>query len=367
MSNNNEKRSLIREILSNPHSFNKEKEVQAAELLDFQDVRELIRRIYDVNEKVLLEISDANAGNLAWPNRKATKRRQKKYYKRISNGHRIDNRKNSNQLILAEGDSWFQFPLLIKEIIDWLIRDKRNAVFSIAYAGDWVTNIIYDGEYISELAIHKPDVFLISGGGNDLLGASKLAVMLKLPSSLTINPEDYIKDEFYSFILTLKIMYRKMFGNIQKSGKYNEMKIITQGYDYPFPRMPKFKLKHPLNAIITKFYGSGKWICLPMDIVGIPDERLGKEFKDLRRDIMRLMINAFNTMFISLAGEFDNVFHIDCRGVAPRVDDWYDEIHLRSKSYQVISAAYNKLIHTDLEQLQASNRIGYNVKDKVWL
>ena len=81
-------------------------------------------------------------------------------------------------MILAEGDSWFQFPICVKDIIDWLIKEDNFAVYCIAAGGDWIANIIYEEKYIEELSVHALDVFLMSGGGNDMVGGNKLAVMV---------------------------------------------------------------------------------------------------------------------------------------------------------------------------------------------
>lgn len=345
-----ERALLFKRILEKPLYFNRLEETEASKCLNFKDIRELIRRIYDTNDEALLEMSDARRGGLARWNQWSTNGRIKKYLKKMSRGHRVKNPKLANKVILAEGDSWFQFPLLVSDIIDWMMKDNRNAVYSIAYAGDWATNMIYDGEYISELPVHKPDAFLISGGGNDLLGNSRLAVMLTLPEWGSTDPRDYVKREFHSFLLTLKLMYRIMFGNIKKSGKYPHMKIITHGYDYPIPRRPRFIWRRPLNLALTKLVGSGKWLAQPMDIVGIPDKSHGQEYAHLREDIAKYLIDCFNEMFIDLTKDFPNVFHVDCRGTAKSEHDWFDEIHLSSKNFQKISRVYTEIIHTQLGQ-----------------
>ena len=345
---------LFNKILRAPLSFTKEDELEARKYFTFEDIRELMRRIYNLNEAALLEISDASSGLMGWANARGHQHRLKKYRKKIKKGHRMGSGAKGNKVILAEGDSWFLFPFLIREIIDWLSKlDDRNAIYSIAYAGDWLTNIIYEGKYIEELDVHQPDAFLISGGGNDLLGDTKLAVMLKKPDALespSTNPKDYVRTDFYSFVLTIKIMYFLIFDSIKGSSKFDQMTIITQGYDYAFPRRPKFQWSRPLS-FLSGIYGSGEWLAEPMDLIGIPDERTGAEYDTLRRDIIKYMIDAINEMFIDVGTHYTNVFHIDCRGVAPLVKDWFDEIHLKKKRFKQIAQVYNKIIHTDLSQL----------------
>ena len=52
----------------------------------------------------------------------------------------------------------------VTDILDWLIKDERYAVCSLAAGGDWFSNIFHSGEYIEELPKVSPDVFLVSGG-----------------------------------------------------------------------------------------------------------------------------------------------------------------------------------------------------------
>ncbi len=113
---------------------------------------DLARRIFDQN--AIANESEAAKGLLGRFNRKEQKRRKARYLKKISRGFRAD---PENIVILAEGDSWFQYPRLfgllepVKDIVDWLIEDKLYAVYSLAYGGDWLSNIFYLGEYIEIL------------------------------------------------------------------------------------------------------------------------------------------------------------------------------------------------------------------------
>ena len=81
--------------------------------------------------------------------------------------------------IVIEGDSWFEHPI-IKDTFDWLSEKLQGkyALYSLAHGGDWLMNIIRDGKYISELPIIKPEVLLLSGGGNDLVDYNRLSLMV---------------------------------------------------------------------------------------------------------------------------------------------------------------------------------------------
>lgn len=147
--------------------------------------------MFDQNEKSLLEASDATTGSIGGANRLSTKKRRAVFKHKINNGFR----KDGNKIILAEGDSWFLFPFFIKDIVDHLIDKEDCAVYSMAYGGDWLTNIIYEGKYVEEVSLLSPDVFLISGGGNDLVGSYRIACMVDINPGYRAkytNPSDII-------------------------------------------------------------------------------------------------------------------------------------------------------------------------------
>jgi len=255
---------LINKMLKNPLGFSA---IDFKQLIDsylindnkynvkeaFSDFRECIRHIYDLNEEQLRNISNANTGMLGKLNRRSTDIRQKKYFKRIENQQ--PNKKYIS--IYAEGDSWFLFPTFVKDIIDWLEKNENYLIYSDAYGGDWITNIIYEGQYIEALTIHKPDVFLISGGGNDLVGNERMAVMVskqaqedikhteqtlinienKQHRELILSAQPFITKEFYAFILTMKAQYTMLFNGLyHNTDRFKDMISITHGYAYTYPK-----------------------------------------------------------------------------------------------------------------------------------
>src|SRR5690606_13444516 len=119
-------------------------------------------------DRKIINNSDADAGYIGKLNRKSQKKRDRKFWKKIKTG-KVD------KVILAEGDSWFEYPRFITDVIDHLNKRNDYAIKSIAYGGDWLSNILLENEYIEELSLLKPDVFLISGGGNDIVGGYRLA------------------------------------------------------------------------------------------------------------------------------------------------------------------------------------------------
>lgn len=361
------KHELIEKIIKHPLQFTNENFYQLVNKeadLDFGDLRNIITRIFDINESTLRTQSDATTGLMGKLNRKSTRKRQKRYFRQIENGFR-DPGNMQNKVIVAEGDSWFQFPYLINDIIDWLSKEPHYAIYSIAYGGDWFTNILYEEKYIEELSIHCPEVFLISGGGNDFVGSSRLSIMVQpvarnydLPDTglrkrlLAFEPDNirsdieagypHITNAFFSFIWTIKAQYYKLFFNLEHSEKHGKMKIITQGYDYVIPTL-KTRSNYFLQGFVNRNIGSGKWLKRPLLIKGIMDQQLGEQ-------ILKAMIFEINCMFIELATTFKNVHHIDCRNTAMGWDGWYDELHLTGENYRKVAAAYKRCIEGETSE-----------------
>lgn len=365
---------LLEKLLNSPLDFNSNDFNELIECyklgngnynteLAFSELRNCIRRIYDLNEAQLRETSNANTGTLGKLNRRSTAIRQKDYYKRIEN--QIPGKNYVR--IYAEGDSWFLFPVFVTDIIDWLEKRKDYLIYSDAYGGDWITNIIYEGQYIEALTTHSPDVFLISGGGNDMVGNSRLAVMISgknnqkvkyrsrgdlTDSDLTEEEKDmilsaqpYITKDFYAFILTMKAQYTLLFKRLYFStSKHKNMISITQGYAYPYPkRENNFSFKYPMQPLVNKLLDTGQWLFRPLMLKGILDLHL-------QRSIILTFIYEFNKMLIEIATnvDFPNVYHIDCRHIPINQNDWYDELHLKSNIFKKVAQLYEKVIDNRL-------------------
>lgn len=320
---------------------------------------QVLKRIFDSNS--IDNESDYDQGFIGKLNKKESSRRTKYFEKRRKKEFPI--RKNVDFVILAEGDSWFQFPKvyflqLTEDIIKNLTKDRSLLIRTLASAGDWLSNILHARDYIDELPKINPDVLLVSGGGNDLVGNDRIAQMVSVPShkgrsdefeemlkrlyELRHSAEDikehvylagskFIEEEFIQFLNLILVQYYLLFKNLSGVDKYKEMMIFTQGYDYCKPRLIT-KGNNWILRLYEQFQVGGKWISLPLATKGIGDP------KD-QEAIVYFMIHEFNELLIQLANYdgFPNVRHVDCRGIAPNETDWIDELHLKKGKYKLIA------------------------------
>jgi len=253
----------------------------------------------------ILNGSTAARGILGLMNKRSRRRRQKRFKRKLEAGF-------EGKIMVSEGDSWFQYPLFLTDVIDHLSAREDYAIYSLGYAGDWLSNILEEQEYLQPIDQYAPEVFLISGGGNDLVGKQRLEQILK-PYGANRSVEDYFGDEFNAAMDQLAHLYHHLFSQLHT--RFPQMNIIGHGYDYILP-------------------DNDKWLGAPMRNLGIEDH-------ELQIQLARHLIDQFNEMKLRVAAEFDFVHHVDCRGI---VNDWFDEIHPNSSNFAKVSRKFEQLI-----------------------
>lgn len=355
---------LIEKLLAN--EILRSELTELREMVNADDLSFILQKIYDLNETYILKLAAVET-MVEKLNKIKNAQRNDVFYKKIRKGFRDlgnekDNKTNNkkNIMVLAEGDSWFNYPVILTDIIDRIGMESDLAVYSIASGGDWLLNMLNGRQYIEELSISHPDWFLISGGGNDLVGARRLATILQ-PTGGSIEFEknewaqylildfaektfiplkndffeglQFLSKDFYALLMFFHLQYYFLFKGILKGGgdnnpKFGGIKIITQGYDYP---LPSFDLRFGLNPLewyvpfIRKFLGHGIWLKGPLQIRGINK-------RDDQRNVLYSMIYLFNEMMIEMGNLFNDaeikVFHIDSRESVGK-KGWADELHPR--------------------------------------
>ncbi len=236
------------------------------------------------------------------------RRRQRKYRDKIRQGW-------TGLRIVSEGDSWLQFPILLDDVIDQLF--DRYAIYSLGMAGDLLSGMISEDEITAAIAVEKPHIFLISGGGNDLVNNGRMATMVH-PFMEGRDPADYLNDGFKQFLNEIAGLYGDLFSRL--TTQFPELKIISHGYDWVIP-------------------AKGRWLGQPLERQGIVDARL-------QADILRIAIDQFNTTLTHLASQFEGrVFHVDCRGVVTD-QRWFDELHPTNEGFQAVAERFIAVINT---------------------
>lgn len=232
--------------------------------------------------------------------------------------------------IVSEGDSWFQHPLVL-DIIDHLHRVFN--IYCVAAAGDTLRNYFSKQHtrgmyYLDAIEEHEPKIFLISGGGNDILGSQFQNYLTDKPDQSKpegTEPKRFLKDELFKELDSLMELYYTAFEYL-KTYKPN-LQIIVHGYDYPV------KLDDAKKGWLGK-YMIKKGIDRPGD----------------RQAIIHLIMDEFNKRLEATAVKFPNtVTYLDVRNIVrfnkqENVDQWYDEIHPNNDGFQQIAQKFIQAI-----------------------
>ena len=238
-------------------------------------------------------------------NRIARTRRNNRYEKSL--------RQNPTQFkIVSEGDSWFQHPL-VTDTIDHLA--SHYPVYCVAAAGDTLRNMtMAEGtppveQYIKAINEQHPDLFVLSGGGNDILGEQ---FRRYIKAGVVVTPEtkpgDYLEALLTADMNSLQSMYREIFGKLKEMRP--DLKILVHGYDYIIP------------LSVTNKGWLGRYMI-----------EKGIDSHEVRKSILRHILTEFNARLKAVADEFkDSVSYIETPKTVPD-DEWYDEIHPNSAGF----------------------------------
>lgn len=241
--------------------------------------------------------------------------RKNEYYRRI-------NKPGGNKLIrvMAEGDSWFQYPFILHDVIDHIAERKDVAVRCFSAAGDVLSNMVARPQFLETIRTERPKYFLLSGGGNDLVDGDGLRKLLK-PFDPKLKPKNYMNAEYSAFKARLLRLFKDIFNLI-----YHEdptIHIICHGYSYAIPNSKR-----------------GPWLGRPMEDIGITD-------RALQMQIMTLIVDDINTAVSRAATAARKagitVSFVDNRKLVP-ADGWHDEFHPNSKWFGKVAATISALI-----------------------
>ncbi|MBL8459104.1 MAG: hypothetical protein JNM92_07060, partial [Zoogloea sp.] len=196
-------------------------------------------------ETIVLPADPAEArarsdGALTFANNIARLRRGARFNRMVADGY-------DGPILVSEGDSWFQYPIILDDTIDQLY-EKGFAVRSLDAAGDTLENMLEEHEYIKAIRDERASIFLLSAGGNDALGGGNLRAHLR-DFDPALSPTAHVLPSFEKLLDHALAMYERVLREVEA-----EPGVVTicHGYDYVIPN-------------------SGKWLGKPMESRGITD------------------------------------------------------------------------------------------------
>ncbi len=246
-------------------------------------------------------------------------------------------------VLVAEGDSWFDYPGA--DILSILEDDYGYEVESVSHKGDRVEQMAYGGGQLTEFArrLEKllrrsiiPKAVLFSGGGNDIAG-TEFGVLLDHISSPTPGINQRVVDAIIDGRLRASyVTILSAITHVSRSITGRTVPIILHGYDHPVADGRGFM---------------GGWWILPGPWLepGFRD----KGFNDLakRKLLMRALIDQFNRMVRDVAAlpEFSgHVKYINLRNTL-RTDsnykrDWANELHPTKDGYKLVTRKFAEVL-----------------------
>jgi hypothetical protein len=270
---------------------------------------------------------------IRWGNSICRWRREQRFLRKVHG--------TTKPILVSEGDSWFQFPFLIDDVIDHLGDDFL--IWSLDAAGDTSDNMVNrEPEYREALDLQKANNvagFLFSAAGNDVIGEDLLGVpvlgnMLK-PFDPAKDPAGHIDQGQLAAILTrLERDYRKVVTTIRTGPDFTQLPIFIHGYDYAIPGGFPGDTRNPVYA------AQDEWLGGPMKLKGIVDPAF-------QRAVVRILIDALYDMLFRVAANSPQVFVIDVRTTL-QDGDWADEIHATSTAFRKVAARFKATIDTNI-------------------
>jgi N-acetylmuramoyl-L-alanine amidase len=255
-----------------------------------------------------------------------------------------ERRGDTAPVLVSEGDSWFQFPFLIEDVVDHLGRD--HMIWSVGAAGDTVHNMVFaQPEYMAALERNAARVqaFLFSAAGNDVIGEDRdgrpmLARLIR--QNTGFNKPSALVDQaaLMGQLAEIRRAYETVIATVRADARFATLPIIVHGYDYCFPGSPTDHRK-PVYAS--------------------PDQWLGRAFAErgvddpsVRRGIVKILIDSlYETLAeVAAADPAGKVFVVDARGSMPVVEDWADEIHGTDAGFAKVADRFRATLDTALSR-----------------
>jgi len=248
-------------------------------------------------------------------------------------------------VLVAEGDSWFDYPF--HDVLG-ILEDSHNfRVESVAHKGDTIEEMAYDDTQLDGLErkmqhlqndARVPRAILLSGGGNDIAGDEFAVLLNHRDANLgTLNGRiiDGIINERLRFAILSVIATVTRFSKLY----FNRVTpVVIHGYGYPVPD--------------GRGYLGGAWV-LPGPWLEPGFRRKGYLNLVDNSAVMVDLIDAFNAMLATIPKEkgLEHVTYLDLRSIlsnelAGRAyrKSWENELHPTKVGFQSVADEFNRVV-----------------------
>jgi hypothetical protein len=261
--------------------------------------------------------------------------------------------------LLAQGDSWFDYPTGT-DIIDCLHSRHGHTIKNIAVAGSTLNDEAYgpvpremfglgppqsdDPDRITEL-VHqiqqvRPEALLLSAGGNDVAGDEFFSFINNARSGLpAVNTGVLDAVVNGTFTTAYEYLIKTALGAAATVGV--NMPVFTHSYDYPWPDGRPF--------VGFLWWKVGPWFDQTFNAKNYPNTNAA-ELK-VRHDIIVNFIDAMHRMLSELAVSptyHGKLFHVDLRGTLRTESEWANELHPRNPGFELLAAKIDSALQQNI-------------------
>jgi len=249
-------------------------------------------------------------------------------------------------VLYAEGDSWFQFPFFLSELIDFLGRDLL--VYDTSKAGDTLMNMVNspNAEYLKVLAelIHLRGLnvrgFMFSGAGNDVIGSDENNIPYLQSMVKDYDPSQPLEwhldtDATRERLGFIENTYRTLFDSIDSRFPvlaFPDLKVFIHGYDYvQVKSLPQSNPDRPFWA--------ADWTGAPLRAHLFPNNATGTQ-------LIGILIDRLNEITKKVCMENSRGVYVDLRG-SVQPTQWADELHANDIGFGNAASKFLSYLHSN--------------------
>lgn len=232
--------------------------------------------------------------------------------------------------IIAEGDSWFNYSIAGKDVIDKLEKLMDIKINNLASPGD-ETNEMLTGKQKKRLERElkrgpaknkrkKYDFFLFSGGGNDLVGKKTFYLWFH-DYKKGMKPKDILNREaIQSAFGMLEVNYKVLLELCNNHSP--DTKILLNAYDFAIPDGSTVCFKGP-------------WLRPGLKHRNVPVE--------MRTKVVELFMREYEKFISQFAKNHSNIIVVPTQGTLTK-NDWANELHPTNPGFKKIAMVFEQSI-----------------------
>jgi len=248
-------------------------------------------------------------------------------------------------LLLAEGDSWFDYPFF--DVLGELEDVFAYEIESVAHKGDTLEAMVYDSTQLDKLARKAlklksderiPRAILLSAGGNDIAGEEFSVLLNHRGSGLSPTNPQVVEGLIGERLRMAMIELLSGVTHLCVDTFGEKIPVVVHGYDYPVPD--------------GRGYLGGFWV-LPGPWLEPGFRRKGYLDLQERCAVMETLIDRYNAVLAGIAGGagLEHVRHVDLRGTlsnevsgAAYKRTWGDELHPTERGFRTVAGQFDAVL-----------------------